>query len=307
MVKQNTTKTVCCSRRQKIWGVIALAGLFACGLFVGATWNGGGENNKLKKIGMTAEQCQSLSSQILSTAGMCGDWAVGQLKPTDTCVAKLRELNEIYNKNCAGRAIEVDEPKEEPAPVANEASNKPTCEVIEDMLLKGIEPETYADAESHERNITIYKRLITHGCAENTEKYQALIQREQDIINALTGGVGASDKTCAEIESLLLNQLNSYGIRDSDSRIERAKIYANLSERGCPENSQHYVELAAKELEIARALRDDNFNQNETVEVVETYKRLEMKQAAADVLDKVQKLTDPAIDFILQVQKIIEE
>ncbi len=60
-------------------------------------------------------------------------------------------------------------------------------------------------------------------------------------------------------------------------------------------------------MEIARALRDDYFNRNETLEVVETYKRLEMKQAAADVLDKVQKLTDPAIDFIIQVQKIIEE
>ena len=82
-----------------------------------------------------------------------------------------------------------------------------------------------------------------------------------------------------------------------------------MSERGCAENSEKYKELAAQELEIARALTDDNVseNQNEATEMVETYKRLHMQQEAAKMLEKAKKLTNPAIDFIIQLEKIIEE
>ncbi len=66
-------------------------------------------------------------------------------------------------------------------------------------------------------------------------------------------------------------------------------------------------ELAKQELDIARALQDDKFNENETIEVVETYKRLKMQQDAQEIFDKVKKLTNPAIDFIMQVEKIINE
>jgi hypothetical protein len=90
-------------------------------------------------------------------------------------------------------------------------------------------------------------------------------------------------------------------------RIERAKIYANLSERGCPENSAKYVEMAKQELAVARALEDDKFDEFETVEVVETYKRLNMQAAAEEIFETAKKLTDPAIDFIIQVEKIINE
>ena len=41
--------------------------------------------------------------------------------------------------------------------------------------------------------------------------------------------------------------------------------------------------------------------------MVETYKRLHMQQEAAKMLDKAKKLTNPAIDFIIQLEKIIEE
>lgn len=246
MKKTNTdiAKQPCCSTRQKFFGIIALVGLFACGVMVG----------------------------------------VG-----------------IHNSNNNAGA---------PAQIAIADGNEglPTCQVIENMLQNKLAPEEDMDPSFHQYNIEIYQKLEAMGCPENVEKYHRLIQREQEILLALTGNVASdSGKTCSEIESLLLQRLPTDYLQMSHIRIDRAKIYANLAERGCPENSQHYVTLAAKELEIARALEDDKFSEDETVDVVETYKRLEMKQAANDVLNKVQKLTDPAIDFILQVQKIIEE
>lgn len=111
---------------------------------------------------------------------------------------------------------------------------------------------------------------------------------------------------CGEVERLLLQRLPAAD-DDADDRIDRAKIYANLAERGCPENSETYVELARAELEIARAIENDDFDHEETIEVVETYKRLNMQAAAEEIFEKAKKLTDPAIDFILQVEKIINE
>ncbi len=301
MKNQNTKLvTVHHTTGQKVFGVLAFAALFVCGVMVGVAINGANKSNReVKEIGMTESQCESLAGTILQTSNGLG--CMG-----DACVTKLRELNDVYTKNCAGRTFEVEAPKT--VSLSEDATEaKETCEVIEDMLTGWLVSETSLDEVSHRANIETYKRLVENGCPENAEKYQALIQREQEILAALSNQVMAENiQTCAEIETLLLQQLPFASDR-SDDRIDRAKVYANLSERGCAENSQRYVELAAKELEIARALRDDKFSEPETVEVVETYKRLEMKQAANEVLDKVQKLTDPAIDFILQIQKIIEE
>ena len=128
-----------------------------------------------------------------------------------------------------------------------------------------------------------------------------------EIIAAL-GGQAEAQSTCQKIEESLLQWLPDDNARaGSDARIERAKIYANLSERGCSENKARYVELARQELEIARALEDDEFDNEETIEVVETYKRLNMQAAAEEIFETAKKLTNPAIDFILEVEKIINE
>ena len=117
-----------------------------------------------------------------------------------------------------------------------------------------------------------------------------------------------AERTCLTIEKLLKERIVGLYAPDSDSHIENAKIYANLSERGCPENRERYIGLAKQELQIARALQDDQFyDNNETIEVVETYKRLDMQAAAEEFFEKAKKLTNPAIDFILQVEKIINE
>lgn len=111
---------------------------------------------------------------------------------------------------------------------------------------------------------------------------------------------------CVEIERILLQRLPDETDNASD-RIERAKLFAIAAERGCPENSDAFVEHARLELDIARAIENDEFNHEETIEVVETYKRLHMQAAAEEIFEKAKKLTNPAIDFILQVEKIINE
>lgn len=116
------------------------------------------------------------------------------------------------------------------------------------------------------------------------------------------------ETACGKIEMLLKERLHNVGIPDAEAHIDNAKIYANLSERGCAENSQKYKELAKQELEIARALNDDNLrNQEDSIEIVETYKRLQMQAEAERMIEKAKKLTNPAIDFIIQLEKIIEE
>jgi len=123
----------------------------------------------------------------------------------------------------------------------------------------------------------------------------------EDIMN-----VTGPEDVCGEVERLLARHLPAASDNVED-RIERAKIYTSMAERGCVENMDTYVELAAQELDIARAIDDDNFNRQETIDIVETYKRLNMKAAAQEIFEKAKKLTDPAIDFIIQVEKIINE
>ena len=191
-----------------------------------------------------------------------------------------------------------------PAPVVD-AQTKKTCAIIEELLIERLMPMDSQNVHEHEYNIGVYEKLVMNGCSENQMKYHKAAQQEREIVAALKMSDN-SQQTCEQIETLLLKRLPN---ADSDSwaRIDRAKIYANLSERGCAENSTKYVELAKQELEIARALEDDEFDNNETIEVVETYKRLNMQAAAEEIFETAKKLTNPAIDFILEVEKIINE
>ncbi len=192
-----------------------------------------------------------------------------------------------------------------PAPVVSSSAPTETCAVIEDLLQARLYPIDSQNIYEHEANINLYEKLVMNGCSQNQMTYHKAAQREREIVAALQESE-TSEPTCEQIESLLLAQL-PYNDDIVDNRIERAKIYANLSERGCPQNSEKFVDFAKQELEIARALQDDEFNTQDTIEVVETYKRLNMQATAQEFFDIAKKLTDPAIDFILQVEKIINE
>ena len=274
------------TKSQKILGWLAFIALFICGVMVGM---GVKENKKVKDvfvIQMTESQCNDIARQMTNTS---------------FDAAKLAELNKIYSENCAGRL--------QPKRVQQKSTEKKpqeTCEIIEEMLSSDLYGAGMWDYNNPTHDIEIYQKLIEYGCPENQEKYQKAIETEKQIIQAFANKQEKS--TCQQIEASLLGRLPYGGAElNSDARIERAKIYANLSERGCLENSQKYVDLAKQELEIARALQDDKFSENDTIEVVETYKRLNMQAAAQEIFDVAKKLTNPAIDFILEVEKIINE
>ena len=145
MVKQNTTKVACCSRRQKIWGVIALAGLFACGLMVGLALHAGGRSSTVELAANT----------------------------NDT----------------------------EP-----DTADKETCEVIEDFLLRRINPIDSDQVTAHSMNVEIYQILIENGCPENSEKYQALMQQESAILDILINRqMPENSRTCSNTVKLASN------------------------------------------------------------------------------------------------------
>lgn len=242
MKKQKTVRVVH-TRAQKIWGSLALAGLFLCGIMVGLGIN-------------------------------------GRPEPVSDAVAAAPEQATVVT----------EQPRE-------------TCQIIEELLLERLYPVDSQEVGAHEHNISVYEKLVMNGCSQNQQKYHNAAVREREIAAALQVA-DSSQQTCEQIEFLLLRQLPQAD-GDSEWRIERAKIYANLSERGCPENTAKYVDLAKQELEIARALEDDEFDNQETVEVVETYKRLNMQAAAEEVFEMAKRLTNPTIDFILEVEKII--
>lgn len=186
---------------------------------------------------------------------------------------------------------------------------KETCSVIEEIQLNYLADESSSYVDDHKQNIRIYETLFMHGCPENKDTYRAAIAREMEIVSALSSSAKTEEvSACKRIEDSLLERLPvDHSGASASQRIVRAKIYANLSERGCQENAQRYVELARQELEIARALEDDQFDNKETIDVVETYKRIHMQAAAEEIFETAKKLTNPAIDFILQVEKIINE
>lgn len=268
---------------QKVKGWIALGVLFVCGIMVGIGLN---ENKPVKK---NLEQWSSYK---------CGELQNEMTSPSATA-EKIKELRKLYAEYCAREQKPAVEEKKE------DTSSKETCEVIEEMQLRYLNDETSGDLAAHRDNIKVYETLFQYGCEQNKQKYRDAISREMQIIESMTGE-SANKSSCEVIEASVLSQLPA-AWNDADSRIERAKIYANLSERGCPENSKKYVELASQELAIARALEDDKFDEGETIEVVETYKRLNMQAMAEEVFETAKKLTNPAIDFILQVEKIINE
>ena len=148
--------------------------------------------------------------------------------------------------------------------------------------------------------------FVGMGIVSQNKKVVAAAAPAPVVKEEYVAPVTEPQSVCAEIERLISRRLPAE-TDDADDRIERAKIFATLAERGCPENSAAFVEHARLELEVARAIEDDDFDHDEAIEVVETYKRLQMQNAAQEILDKAKKIANPAIDFIIELEKIINE
>ena len=116
-----------------------------------------------------------------------------------------------------------------------------------------------------------------------------------------------TNKPCQVIETTLLQYVNSCDA--PDCHLNNAEIYSKIVEDGCVENRNKYGQMALDELQIADGVRIDetNVNENEIRATVNTYKKLQMQNEAKKYLNKVEKLVNPGIDFIMELQRVIEE
>jgi hypothetical protein len=287
--------------KNRVYGIIGLIALFLMGCFIGFILNG---SDRVNKSMMTERQCLDLQDQIMNM--------VRNVHQYDA--QKIAQLDKMFSENCNNRDFHHDvKPVKVSGVQKEEKLPNVTCEAIEKLLKQELMDENSMQWQDHKYNSDVYIRLSRTGCEKNKQMYQQMAEREQKIAAALNSDAmvkaDAKASTCEQIESLLQERLNYCDLDESDCRVRRAQIYANLSERGCKENVANYKELAKQELEIARALTDDHIEQNrqEATEMVETYKRLQMQAEAAKMIEKAKKLTNPAIDFIIQLEKIIEE
>ena len=283
-----------------VYGVIGLVGLFLFGVMMGFILNGSGH---MKNATMSKSQCNDLADRIIMAA-------------RNNQPELIAELNKVYSENCVDRIFE--QTKSQPKPEVKKLPEL-NCEAIEELLKEDLSPEDSTNAWNHQNNAKIYQRIVEQGCEKNKDKYLKLAQREMEITKALDSNGELErleeeeripESTCEKIEVELSRYLACrYDNSCNESRhINDAKIYANLSERGCSGNSEKYKILAKQELEIARALSDDNMeHEREATEIVETYKRLQMQAEAEKMIEKAKKITNPAIDFIIQLEKILEE
>ncbi len=114
--------------------------------------------------------------------------------------------------------------------------------------------------------------------------------------------------TCARIEQLLSNRLRPEEFDESWAHISNAETYARLVETGCAENADKYRALALREIQIAMALDPvDEMDEDQIEDVIDVYKKIQMQAAAQQMIDKLQKISEPTIDFILKLEKILED
>ena len=278
-------QTPLCSTRHKILGLVALVGLFACGVMIGVSMNG----HVSQKSTMDKDTCRDLKKEIDNMI-----LNAGKYEPE-----KIVAYQDLYHQNCSGYQADKKQEKKT-TEKSMDTRGKKTCEVIEMIQLQKLQSESDENISAHNINISIYENLIKNGCPENVKKYQVLVQREKDILKSLTEPV--EKRPCEVIEE----ELKSYLMTRFDYA-DRASLYSKLAKQGCPENSKKYKDLAVRELDIALGVSGDELSERDTEFIIETYKRLEMEQAAQEVLNKIEKLTSPAIDFILKMEKIINE
>ena len=222
---------------------------------------------------------------------VCGVMVGGGLNERHIKRNEITQLKEIAQQNAVA------------------ATQQSACETIEEIYSRRLQPVDSGEVDMHNHNVSVYQVLLAHGCPENKNKYQQAINDEKKIIDSLQVNFVTENKVaCRQIEDTLLYAM-PYADDESREqvRLSRARIYAQISERGCPENAKKYANLAKQELDIARGVSDDKFNEEETVDIIEIYKRLDMQSAAQEVFDMAKKLTNPTIDFILQVEKILNQ
>ena len=185
-------------------------------------------------------------------------------------------------------------------------------------LDKETELQKMLTEDDHLQNARVYEKLSQIGCEMNREKYENFAKSERELDDAMRY-VRYSDyvdtannenvRPCETIEKTLLSMANPNCWENSTCHSENAAIYSKITEDGCPENAEKYRQMALNELQIADGIkvRDDNVSHDEMRYTVDAYKKLQMQNEAKKYLNKVEKMVNPGIDFILELQRIIEE
>jgi len=269
-MKKTENKETCflCTRSQRIWAAVALGGLFLCGMMAGfSIW---GDNNRLGR-----------------------NTAITQAKS-----GSLHRIYDILQKR------------------------KNSCEMREDALLQRVNIGEHLSEGDHHENARIYALLVSQGCQENQEKFKELAIDEESVANALRATyVNEPNRACETIEQTLLGRIRdcehdydspyhgtSVEIMKNKCYTSNTEVYVMLMEKGCPENAQNYKQMAYNQLQIADGvLPDSGMNESVVRERVDVYKKLQMRNEAKKYLQKAERLINPGVDFIMELQHIIEE
>lgn len=179
------------------------------------------------------------------------------------------------------------------------------CQELEETLLRQIENDNY------DKNFRIYNELVSKGCEENRQQFVELAAREKMRYNAVMDL--SKINPCQEIENTLNREIHKDCEHYYDGlykcHLSNAEVYSKLAESGCPENAGLYKSKALAELEIVDGLRGDNefIDDDEVRTTVNTYKKLQMQNEARRYIKKAEKLINPGVDFIMELQRVIEE
>ena len=188
--------------------------------------------------------------------------------------------------------------------------------VLKTRLARNIDDTHPGAFTAHQNNMLIYKRLFNTGCLENRDYFSEMAANERIYMDALAGiekkNNESVERPCREIESALSRRIisgcdtNQYV---SECHLNNAEVYSKLAEDGCAENIERYRKNALDELQIADGVRINasDINPREVRSTINTYKKLQMQNEARRYLNKVEKMLDPGIDFIMELQKVIEE
>lgn len=180
------------------------------------------------------------------------------------------------------------------------------------QLIADIEDSYYAAYQQHETNAHVYDELVRAGCSENVEQYSELRDAEWGVAEVLRKyqNKNETDKPCQVIEKSLLEEFaNGNCGSDPECHSAQAEVYAKIAENGCPENAEKYARKALDELQIAQGVRvdDSSVGENDMRQTVSVYKKLQMQNEAKKYIKKMEKLVNPGVDFILELQRVIEE
>ena len=196
--------------------------------------------------------------------------------------------------------------------VNNENEPVDSCVLLRDILLERISDDngSWNPVEVHENNAKIYDRIVAVGCEQDAAVYKekaALERRIAENLRIVDENVD-DESPCMVIEKTLLRRVNP-NCSNSWCYLDNAEIYSKMAEDGCPGNKDINKRKALDELQIAEGVRvnDEDIEQGEIRSAINTYKKLQMQNEAKKYLNKVEKMINPGIDFILELQKIIEE